>query len=86
MFRLMELSTVQCRASVFKYQLNSGSTKPPFVLPLEQVTELYLEKNKLQELTFLEAEEKPGKISHAHKESTVRRVSVIVMISQGACW
>ena len=46
-----------------KYQLSSGSIKSPFVPPLELVTEPHLEKDKLQELTFVEVEEKPGKIS-----------------------
>lgn len=48
--------------------INSGPVKPPFVLPLELVSELYLEKNKQQKMTFLEEEEEPGKISHVYKE------------------
>jgi len=73
-FRLLltELSRAQFRPNGIQ-NINSGSVKPPFVLPLELVSELYLEKNKHQKLTFLEAEEEPGKISHMCKEKYSKR-------------
>lgn len=49
-------------------QLNLGFAKSPFDLPLELVSEVYLDKNKCQKVVFLKAEEKPGKISHVCKE------------------
>lgn len=67
-----------------KYQLNSCSSKPPFVLPLELATELYFEKNKLQALTLLEVKEEPGKISYVCKENYSKK-SFFVMMNQGAC-
>lgn len=67
-----------------KYQLNPGSIKPPFVLPLEVISELYLEKNKHQKLTFLKRKKNLEKSATCAKKNTAREVSSFVMMNQNA--
>lgn len=58
------------------YQLNSGSSKPLFVSAPELVTELYLEKKKLQELVFLEMEEEFGGKNQPHMQKKLQQKRV----------
>ena len=50
-----------------------GFSKPRFALPPELGTELHLEKDKLPELTFLEVQEEPEKISRVCKEKYCKK-------------